>query len=77
MDDVVDIIKRHKVEEFTTHLNSRNPSIKFTVELQEEEQDHQHLPVVDVDIIRWDDRSSKPGLPSLRYTKRKLTLTNI
>ena len=58
MNDVVEVFKKDKVEEFTDHLSSRNPSMKFMVELQEEEQDHQHLPVLDVDIIRRDDGSS-------------------
>ena len=62
MDDVV--------EEFTAHLNSRNPGIKLT-ELQDEEQDHQHLPVLDIDINRQDDGSSK-----FKIYKKTKTLTN-
>ena len=59
MDDVVEVVRKDKVEEFTTYLNSRIPSFKFMVELQEEEQDYHHLPVLDVDIIRQYDGSSK------------------
>ena len=57
MGNVVKVIKKEKMDEFTTHLNSRNPSIKFMVEFQQEAQRQHHLPVVYVDI-RWEDGSS-------------------
>ena len=62
----MEVIKKYKVDQFTTHLNSRNPSIRFMVALQEEEQDHQHLPVLDIDIIRLDD-----GSPKFKMYKKK------
>ena len=43
VDDVVEVINKDKVEEFTAHLNSINPSSKFMIELQTEEQDHKQL----------------------------------
>ena len=59
MDDVVEVIKKDKMDEFMIHLNSKNPSIKFMVEHQEKEQGDQHLPVLNVDIIREKDRASE------------------
>ena len=60
VDDVVEAIHRDKVDEFTQHLNSLNPCIQFTVELQSENTEgKQHLPVLDVDIHRLEDGKSK------------------
>lgn len=59
VDDVLEIIKKHSVDLFTKHLNNITPSMQFTVECESEENGTQHLPVLDVDIIRNSDGSSK------------------
>ena len=58
--NVVETIHKDVVDEFTAHLNNRNHSIQFMVELQGDDKDgNQHLPVLDLDIQRSDDGSSK------------------
>ena len=59
MDDVVEVIEEDKVESFTDHINSINPSKQFTVEREVGAEGKKHLPVLDVDIIRKEDGSSK------------------
>ena len=60
VDDVVEAIHKDKVDQFTNHLNSINPCIQFTVELQSEnDEGKQHLPVLDVDIQRLEDGAAK------------------
>ena len=72
VDDVVAIITEKQVTPFTDHINTINPSMQFTVETQVEEGKIQHLPVLDVDIIRKED-----GVLNSKSTKRKLIQTNI
>ena len=38
MDDTICIIKRDLIEEFTKHLNTQHPAIKFTSEREENGQ---------------------------------------
>ena len=60
VDDVVEAINKNQVQDFTSHINNINPSIQFTVELQTtNSQGTTHLPVLDVDIERKTDGSSK------------------
>ena len=60
VDDMVEALHKDKVDDFAVHLNRRNPNIQFTVELHSEDKDgNQHLPVLDLDIQRSSDGSSK------------------
>ena len=70
VDDVVEAIHKGRVDQFTSHLNNRNSSIQFTVELQGEDKDgNQHLPILDFDIQRLEDGTSKFKI----YRKSTLT----
>ena len=44
VDDTIVIIKRHLIDDFTTHISSLHPSIKFTMEMEENGK----IPVLDV-----------------------------
>ena len=60
VDDVVEAIKKENVQQFTDHINSQNPKIQFTVETQTtNEKGNDHLPVLDVDIEKQENGSSK------------------
>ena len=72
MDDVVEAIHKDSVDKFISHLNSHNTSIQFTAELQVEKDKggNQHLPILDLDIQRLEDGSS-------RLTESPHTQTNV
>ena len=38
LDDVIEAIRKDRVDQLTSHLNNQNPNIKFTVELQGEDK---------------------------------------
>ena len=59
VDDVVETIHKDSVDEFTSHLKSRNPSIQFTVELQGEDKDKPTSPVLHLDLQTSEDGSLK------------------
>ena len=53
MFDVVEVIKRENITSFTKRLNQQDPNIQFRVETQSEDNNQQHLPVLDIDIQGW------------------------
>jgi len=64
VDDVFCVIKSVVIQEFLLHINNISPSIKFTVELE----DNRSLPLLDVRVTRSNDSI---------FTKNPLTRTAI
>ncbi len=55
VDDTFTILHEYAIDEFTKHINSRNPHIKFTIEPEENNK----LPFLDTCVILNDDASLK------------------
>ena len=53
VDDTLTVVQKDVLEDFHRHLNSVEPSVKFTVETEADEQ----IPFLDVLVIRNDDGS--------------------
>ena len=56
VDDTFTVLHEYDVEEFTEHINSIDPHMKFTIEPEEDSK----LPFVDVCTHTLDDGSIKP-----------------
>ena len=74
VDDTFTVLPKGQVQQFHAHLNSIEPTIKFTVEMEQEGS----LPFLDTSVIRNCDGSlttsgsdtAHPGRPDLRKCSR-------
>jgi hypothetical protein len=73
VDDTMVILKSAEVNNFTEHLNSIHPAIKFTVEYEQDSK----IAMLDTLIHKNRDGSLSFSPGHLVCTERALTLTNI
>ena len=71
VDDTFSTLHEYSIEDFTTYLNSRNPHIQFTREVEEDGR----LPFLDVSVQFFDDGSVKTTVyRKPMHTERVLTV---
>ncbi len=72
VDDTMTVLKRSEVQDFTNHLNSVHPSIKFTVELEEDSR----IAMLDTLITRQPDGSLSFSVYRIKALTRINTSTS-
>ena len=72
VDDVFSIMKKRTVQNLLSHLNKQDPSIRFTIEAEEND----HLPFMDVDVRRGKERLTTTVYRKPTHTGRYLSFTS-